>query len=1385
MPVPVPSAHLSLAHASDAPSELDREILPTIPIRIPHTPLPEATASESPVPAPPLSDAELLGAFVERRDADAFTEIVQRYRQMVYRVALRAVEDRHLADDVFQATFLVLAQSARKIKSGEVLPAWLHGTARNIARRALSNQHTERQRLAALATQTLAEKGGEMNTSTAVDPFDELVRHHEQQLLDEELQQLPEASRAPLVLYYLEEKTQAEIAQLMGLTVEAVEGRLKRAKQELRARLIRRGVLLSTVVAAATVLTPAITAAAPTTTLVSATVTTALGTAALGSTALAATAATGTAASTSLATGVTTAAKLAAQEVAAMSAASKATVMFVTTAVSTTVATGLLFGAIAGSLLGGKGVTPAVWTSPVEEFVSPMNIVRDEVGPNPFAWEGEEPVVLALGGPEGEDAVSTQPMVENSVQAYELKAIVHPIADLIPDHRKLAAKFAEPLADSVALHEETQSLVVRATQKNHKKIGDYLTQLRDRQGVIEELNPELVKTELEMEEKLQRFSDNHPEVEQLRERIALLKKMRIELYDSHNGHVTKAYMVADLSVENQRALVAKSQSLSKTVAFNESSHILFVRDTEAVHEQITQQVKGIRLALREEEQLLAAPADEMRLQAQMSSDNDDASSAPDNDSTLTKPSPGFIKSVTKDNTNRVASVKITLGKSDGLAVGNTLNVNRKLREDQYTGVGQVHVIHVDEETALCDTTLLDKSLDFEVGDEVWAHVPQRGSGRDKLIAPFPGEAVQITKTETTIRMLRGSSTKLNFPERITTVDGFAEKFLSVEVTSPEGLRVSANAHGETGFVATGESKKTYKIRVLCEGEIGDSAGATPPAADPAVGANASPLPNPNSPPAAPLSSVEDQSVELQQPAGRVFLQVTAFDADQETIAKLATKAEGGENLLLPQPGMLEQFKSLSDAGRVRTGTDQTIGVPMGNPGAILGVGEFAVPDAAGNSGMRFQETEYFLILTPQARNKNDELSVEYQFEFSERVDLSAIAFPEKKIPGLSSRTMRGNVTLPGDGNGVLIGPWVKESAPSGDGNGVTPNRTYIWIRERRFDLGWESYGMRLGEIPRGSESLKRTDFRGGMLIREIRPTSPAESQGIQPGDILVGLNQWETLSPENVMHALKQPEAKTTPLKFYVVRDGKTLHGQMTIKPGEFSTNDEPTFQAPEAPMLSPPAEAISKPLTSPSRRAVHKPSVRDALAEPVDIEIDAMPLSKFLNLLADLPGIGAVGYSPKKNGFDASVRVSITAKGCTWKTVLRALAPAIHPEARFIENGETLMLARVNRTDMKLSAVAYDISKSTKTHAEVEEFIRTFVNPHQDRKFQMSRVENILVMKTTLYRHLLLEDFLAQPELAADGTPLPDPVIRVTREQDKGAAEAPKENPGTGDTAE
>ena len=58
------------------------------------------------------SDRELLLRFAAEHDEDAFAALMQRHGPMVWRVCRRLLHDSHAAEDVFQATFLVLARKA-------------------------------------------------------------------------------------------------------------------------------------------------------------------------------------------------------------------------------------------------------------------------------------------------------------------------------------------------------------------------------------------------------------------------------------------------------------------------------------------------------------------------------------------------------------------------------------------------------------------------------------------------------------------------------------------------------------------------------------------------------------------------------------------------------------------------------------------------------------------------------------------------------------------------------------------------------------------------------------------------------------------------------------------------------------------------------------------------------------------------------------------------------------------------------------------------------------------------------------------------------------------------------------------------------------------------
>jgi serine protease Do len=92
---------------------------------------------------------------------------------------------------------------------------------------------------------------------------------------------------------------------------------------------------------------------------------------------------------------------------------------------------------------------------------------------------------------------------------------------------------------------------------------------------------------------------------------------------------------------------------------------------------------------------------------------------------------------------------------------------------------------------------------------------------------------------------------------------------------------------------------------------------------------------------------------------------------------------------------------------------------------------------------------------------------------------------------------------------------------------------------------WETLGVKLQTIPPDEFRKNReTRYRGGLTITAVRPNSPAASQGILPGDILVGMHIWETATIDNVAYILKRPDfAKLYPVKFFILRGDETLYG--------------------------------------------------------------------------------------------------------------------------------------------------------------------------------------------------------------------------------------------------
>jgi RNA polymerase sigma factor (sigma-70 family) len=178
----------------------------------------------------------LLHRFAGDRDQAAFALLVERHGPLVLGVCRRVLGTVHDAEDAFQATFLVLARKAGSIRDPDLLGNWLYGVATRIARKARASMHRRQtqERQVSLLPALAA-------PASTADPDLGPV-------LDEELARLPEKYRAALVLCYLQGKTNEEAARLLRWPTGTVKGRLARARDLLRNRLVRRGLRASALV---------------------------------------------------------------------------------------------------------------------------------------------------------------------------------------------------------------------------------------------------------------------------------------------------------------------------------------------------------------------------------------------------------------------------------------------------------------------------------------------------------------------------------------------------------------------------------------------------------------------------------------------------------------------------------------------------------------------------------------------------------------------------------------------------------------------------------------------------------------------------------------------------------------------------------------------------------------------------------------------------------------------------------------------------------------------------------------------------------------------------------------------------------------------------------
>ncbi len=186
---------------------------------------------------PGTPDAALLARVARDGDPEAASELVARHGAAVWAACRRAAPTEADAEDVFQATFLVLARDAARVRKAASVGSWLFGVAHRLGREVRA-RHARRPDPARLARRPVP------------DPAADVTWAEVRAALDDELARLPDGLRAPLLLCYYDGMTQDEAAAELGWTARAVKARVARGRAVLRARLTRRGIELPAALAA-------------------------------------------------------------------------------------------------------------------------------------------------------------------------------------------------------------------------------------------------------------------------------------------------------------------------------------------------------------------------------------------------------------------------------------------------------------------------------------------------------------------------------------------------------------------------------------------------------------------------------------------------------------------------------------------------------------------------------------------------------------------------------------------------------------------------------------------------------------------------------------------------------------------------------------------------------------------------------------------------------------------------------------------------------------------------------------------------------------------------------------------------------------------------------
>ena len=180
-----------------------------------------------------MSDKELVEALLSHNEA-AFELLVKQYQQVVVRTAFAYLKDKDEAEDLAQEVFISVFENISKFRGDANLKTWICRICINKSINELRKQKWKNtfQRI----ENAFGRNNLEIEDSTT--PFTSIEKQQQEEAIDKAMSKLPDNQRTAFILHKYDEMSQQEIADVMNISVSAVESLVHRAKQRLQQQLL-------------------------------------------------------------------------------------------------------------------------------------------------------------------------------------------------------------------------------------------------------------------------------------------------------------------------------------------------------------------------------------------------------------------------------------------------------------------------------------------------------------------------------------------------------------------------------------------------------------------------------------------------------------------------------------------------------------------------------------------------------------------------------------------------------------------------------------------------------------------------------------------------------------------------------------------------------------------------------------------------------------------------------------------------------------------------------------------------------------------------------------------------------------------------------------------